>query len=211
MSNKVYLYVASLFFFMLVGCAAPTYKPNLNEAGEISGDIALVVLTHGRKDKGIGGVFVSYDLLRLDDNNQLEKVAFLQAEKVRLYRPTGDLDKGYYGFMHILEVPEGIYYLSGRSGRGYNSMVAGGGMFVSLPDSNEATPIMMKIELEGGKLNYLGEIVALDKPLINENVVLANRWDRDVNTAKKMIPGLEEFEVVYYQPLKVDADKTNSP
>lgn len=202
---KLQRVVVGLFLILLIGCTAPIYKPAVNETGELPDNIALVVLTHGRKDKGIGGVFVSYDVVRIDSNNQVVKKGFLQAEKVRFYKPTGDLDKGYYGFMHILELPEGPYYLVGRSGRGYDSMVAAGGMFIAIADSNEETPIMMKVELEGGKLNYLGEIIALDKPLINDNVVLANRWDRDSQTAKAMIPGIEGFEVVHYIPQKVSA------
>jgi|GEM_PF-1751342 len=196
-----------LFIILLVGCSAPVYKPTLNEVGNLPEGMALVVLTHGRKDKGIGGVFVSYDVIRFDSKNQIVKKGFLQAEKVRLYKPAGDLDDGYYGFMHILELPEGAYYLVGRSGRGYDSMVAAGGMFITISDSNEETPIMMEVEIEGGKINYLGEIIALDKPLINDNVVLANRWDRDSVTAAKMIPSIENYEIVHYEPKKVDAKK----
>ncbi len=198
-------YLLIIFLVLSIsGCAVPTYKPNLTASGEIPQEKGLVVLTHGRKNRGIGGVFVSYDVVRINKQKQVLKSAFLQAEKVRLYKPSGDLDSGYYGFMHIFELHEGTYYLIGRSGRGYNSMVAAGGLFISLGNSNKITPIMMKIEVVGGKINYLGEIIALDKPLTNDNITIADRRDRDIETARERIPGFDNFELVYFEPEKVN-------
>ncbi|AQA17998.1 hypothetical protein BST95_06845 [Halioglobus japonicus] len=168
--------------------------------------MAIVITTHGRVDTSLFDnlPFVSYEVAHIDPVHGLVSDEFLKAEDVRLAGATGDMGTGKYGFLHMFELKEGKYYLIGRRGRGYDSLVPAGPVYVYSYSSNAETDILMEVEIKGGAINYLGEILLTGEPLSNENVTIEDLWDRDRATAEKMNPSIAGLPVHRVTPAMID-------
>jgi len=191
---------------LLVGCATTVKTPVLSSQGTLPDDVAVVVMTHGRVDTSLFDnlPFVSYEVAHMDAAHGIVSDEFLKAEDVRLAGATGDMGEGKYGFLHMFELKEGKYYLIGRRGRGYDSLVPAGPVYVYSYSSDAETDILMEIEIQGGAINYLGEILLTGEPLSNENVTIEDFWDRDRVTAEKLNSSIIGLPVNRVTPVMIE-------
>ena len=209
--SKISCIALACLVLFLSSCATTVHTPNLDSLGSIPDDIGVVVVTHGRKDIGFfkNISFVSYEVAHINSDSKLIKDEFLPAEDVRLSKPYGDMGEGKYGFMHMFELPEGKYYLIGKQGRGYDSMIPAGGFYIYDYSSNADTNILMETNIVGGKINYLGEILIESEPLSNENIVITDFWKRDKITAERMNPKIKGLPYIHVKPRKIKSFNRN--
>ena len=176
-----------------------TLSRELIRNGEIVGHPmeGIMVVSVGRRDTGIFGIpFVDYTIYQvLGPTEEPLRKGTIQAEVVSLGRIRDEMGPDKYGWTHIRQLPAGNYILVGA--RAANSMMVPTGTGVAFIPALFSNPdlIAFFITIEPGKLNYVGEILTVDRPKDISDFVVSDQSSRDLATVIKREPGLSDLEV----------------
>jgi hypothetical protein len=196
--------IVSAVVFQTAGCATTVSTSRLdNRQLDRASDVGVVLISVGMHDKepffSLKHLkIVSYDLFSLNPNrtiNGKRLMSFSGEPQPEVYfNLRGHLDNGKYGFIHVTELPAGMYLLSGwRHGWADDAMPSSAGGVIMVPGTPGAqSNRFFLFEVKPRHLNYVGEILTVSPSAVEVN----DQFERDIKFALDKKPELSQLPVL---------------
>ncbi len=194
----------SLAFLFFSGCVSYNSTPLLDQGSLTShSEVGVVLVSNGRLQNGMFSLNsasnVNWYVYAVDaDGNKSEEIVWFipweDETNTALMNPGRFLGKGTYGFIYFSELPAGKYrLLAVADSRG--TLVVGG--YFIPGSSGRQSGVELEIEVEGGKINYIGEIMSVGSGEDSKaDFRISDELERDLAYAIGKKANLANFEVI---------------
>lgn len=191
-----------LLSIVLTSCSTVQNTPILDSGGFVNNEeVGILVVSAGRLEtKWIGGFpFVDYHIYRLNSEQEIETERYdtIKGEVVTLKDMTGQLGKGKYGWIHVLELQAGDYILQGLEAGRLPFSTTTGGTYIYFPGTeSEVLNMAFKVTIKPGVLNYAGELLTVEDPRDTGDISVSDQSQRDITKSYKLKKELKNLPVV---------------